>query len=76
VPAYCDALVYLGLKDYPRMKTALGQAIDERSNWPVWLLRDPRWDPVRGDPEFERQVDRMGFPADARQRAAAARAGT
>jgi len=75
VPAYCDALVYLGLKDYPRMKTALSQAIDERSNWPVWLLRDPRWDPVRGDPEFERQVDRLGFPADARERAAA-RSGT
>jgi TolB-like protein/Flp pilus assembly protein TadD len=76
VPAYCDALVYLGLKDYPRMKTALSQAIDERSNWPVWLLRDPRWDPVRGDPEFERQVDRLGFPTDARQRAIAARSGT
>jgi TolB-like protein/Flp pilus assembly protein TadD len=70
VTAYCWALVYLGMKDVPNMRLWLARAIDERSNWPVWLLKDPRWDPVRGDAEFERLVDRVGFPADARRRAA------
>jgi eukaryotic-like serine/threonine-protein kinase len=69
VAPYCEALVYLGLKDLPNMRLWLGRALDERSNWPVWLLKDPRWDPIRGDEAFERLVDRVGFPADARQRA-------
>ena len=60
------ALVYLGLRDWAETRQWLTRALDERVHWSVWLLRDPRWDPLRGDPEFERLVDRVGFPADAR----------
>jgi hypothetical protein len=70
VPAYCWALVHLGMQNLPNMRPWLDRAVDERSNWPVWLLKDPRWDPARGDAEFERLVDRVGFAADARRRAA------
>jgi serine/threonine protein kinase/tetratricopeptide (TPR) repeat protein len=72
VSPYCMALVYLGLRDAPAMKLWLARALDDRANWAVWILKDPRWDPVRGDPEFEKLVDRIGFPVDARRRAAAA----
>ena len=74
--AYADALVYVGLKDFPRTKEWIGRAIDERANWIVWLLRDPRWDPIRGEPDFEKLVDRVGFPADARERAARLHSGS
>ena len=73
VSYYGPALVYLGLGDRPQTLQWLSRALDERSNWCVWLLRDPRWDPLRGDPEFERLVDRVGFPADAKARAVAQR---
>jgi len=73
VSPYGTALVHLGLRDWPQTKLWLSRALDQRTNWAVWLLRDPRWDPLRGDPEFERLVDRVGFPPDAKARAAAGR---
>ncbi len=74
VSPYATALVFLGLRDWPQTRQWLTRALDERTNWAVWLLSDPRWDPMRGEPEFERLVDRVGFPADAKARAAAGRA--
>jgi serine/threonine-protein kinase len=70
VSPYCAALIYLGLGDRAPTLERLRAAYDSRSNWMVWLLRDPRWDVLRGDPEFERIVTRVGFPPAARRRAA------
>ena len=49
----------------------LQRSYDERANWMVWMLKDPRWDPMRSDATFERIVERVGFPAASRARAAA-----
>jgi tetratricopeptide (TPR) repeat protein len=70
VSAYTHALVYLGLGDMPRTFEWLERAYEERSNWMVWLLKDPRWDPVRSDPRFAAMLDRVGFPEEAKARAA------
>jgi TolB-like protein/Flp pilus assembly protein TadD len=69
VSPYGPALVYLGLGDREQTITWLQRSYDERSNWMVWLLKDPRWDPMRGDPRFEDIVKRVGFPPEARARA-------
>jgi hypothetical protein len=71
VSAYARALVYLGLGDRTQAFAWLNRAYEERSNWLVWLLKDPRWDPVRSDPRFAAILARVGFPKDARARAAA-----
>jgi serine/threonine protein kinase/tetratricopeptide (TPR) repeat protein len=68
VSAYGRALVYLGLGDRQQTFAWLQRAYDERSNWMVWLLKDPRWDPMRGDPRFKEMIERIGFPPDARAR--------
>jgi serine/threonine-protein kinase len=69
VSPYAHALVYLGLGDRTQTYRWLEQSLEERANWMVWLLKDPRWDPLRGDPRFESIVQRVGFPPDARARA-------
>ena len=69
VSAYGRALVYLGLGDRQQTLAWLQLAYDERASSMVWLLRDPRWDPMRGDAAFEAIVERVGFPPDARARA-------
>ena len=69
VTAYARALVYLGLGDKNQTIEWLQRSYDERAAWMVWLLKDPRWDPMRGDTRFEAIVDRVGFPREARARA-------
>jgi eukaryotic-like serine/threonine-protein kinase len=69
VTAYAPALVYVGLGDRTQALEELQRAYDERAAWMVWLLKDPRWDPMRGDARFEAIVDRVGFPREARARA-------
>ena len=62
------ALVYLGLGDRAQTLTWLQQAFDDHVNGLVWLLKDPRWDPMRGDPGFEDIVTKVGFPPESRAR--------
>jgi serine/threonine-protein kinase len=69
VSAYTRALVHLGLGDNLATFESLDRALEERSNWMVWLLRDPRWDPVRVEARFASILDRVGFPDEARARA-------
>jgi TolB-like protein/Tfp pilus assembly protein PilF len=71
VSAYTRALVYLGLGDTAQSFEWLDRSLEERSNWMVWLLKDPRWDPVRANRRFAAIVDRVGFPEEARARATA-----
>jgi hypothetical protein len=61
--------VHLGLGDRQQTLAWLQRAYDERASSMVWLLKDPRWDRMRGDPDFEAIVERVGFPPDARARA-------
>jgi len=68
VTPYAGALVYLGLGDKEKALAFLNRCVDERTNWLVWLLKDPRWDPMRSDPRFQEIVRRVGFPAEAQAR--------
>ena len=62
VPAYGIALIHVGLGEYENAFPWLARAIDERSNWLVWLNLDPRWDPIRQDARFVAIVRRIGLP--------------
>jgi tetratricopeptide (TPR) repeat protein len=67
--AYQRALVYVSLGDREQAVAWLQHGYDDRITPIVWLLKDPRWDPIRGDAGFQALVTRVGFPADARARA-------
>ena len=69
VSPYAFALVDLGLGEKQKTFALLHQCLEERTNWMVWLLKDPRWDPMRSDPRFQEIVRQVGFPADAQARA-------
>ena len=69
VTPYAATLVDLGLSQKEQTLAMLERCFDERANWLVWLLKDPRWDTMRSDPRFQEIVKRVGFPADARERA-------
>ena len=65
---YAPALVYLGLGEREKAIDLLNRCLQERTSWMVWLLKDPRWDPMRSDPRFQQIVRKVGFPADAQAR--------
>jgi hypothetical protein len=68
VTDYAPTLVYLSLEDKEQTLAGLNRCLEERSNWLVWLLKDPRWDTMRSDPRFQEIIRRVGFPADAQAR--------
>jgi TolB-like protein/tetratricopeptide (TPR) repeat protein len=59
--SYAIAVIYAGLGDRERAFSYLEAAFNERSNWLVWLRRDPRWDEIRSDPRFRNLVTRVGL---------------
>jgi len=65
VTSYGVALVHAGLGENDAALRWLDKAVEERSNWLVWLRLDPRWDALRSDPRFERLVRGMAFPPGA-----------
>ena len=69
VTPYAAALIYLGLGEKEQALSFLDRCLAERTNWLVWLLKDPRWDPMRSEPRFLDIVRKVGFPPDARARA-------
>lgn len=62
VPAYDVALIYAGLQRKERVFEWLEKAFEERSAWLPWIVRDPRFDPIRTDPRYHDLVRRMGLP--------------
>ncbi len=62
VPAYGIALIYLGVGDTSRATEWLNKAFDERFIWLVYLNVDPVFDSLRGQPGFDRLIERMEFP--------------
>jgi tetratricopeptide (TPR) repeat protein len=62
VTAYAVALVYAKLGRTDSAYAWLDRAVEERTHWLVWLNRDPRWDPIRGDARFASVVKRVGLP--------------
>jgi TolB-like protein/DNA-binding SARP family transcriptional activator/Tfp pilus assembly protein PilF len=62
VTAYGVAIVYAALQQPDSAFSWLDRAVAERTNWLVWLNRDPRWDPIRFDPRFAALTHRIGLP--------------
>jgi len=62
VTAYGVALVYAALQQPDSAFIWLDRGVAERTNWMVWLNRDPRWAPIRGDPRFAALTRRVGLP--------------
>jgi len=59
---YAMAAIQVGLGDREGALSSLDAAYRERSNWLVWLNRDPRWDDIRPDPRFQSLVRNVGLP--------------
>ena len=62
VSPYLLALVHVGLGESREAVRLLGEAVEERSSWLVFLRVEPRFDPLRSDPRFQELVRKMDFP--------------
>jgi tetratricopeptide (TPR) repeat protein len=62
VTAYAVALVHAALAQPDSAFAWLERGVEERTHWLVWLNRDPRWQPIRGDARFAALVRRVGLP--------------
>lgn len=62
VSPYCQALVYLGLRENSQAIDWLEKAYEGRSQWLDWLKVDPLFDPVRSEPRFQALYKKMNFP--------------
>lgn len=62
ITSYNVALVQAAIGDHDAAIASLNTAIDERSNWLVWLRLDPRWKRLRSDRRFEALLRRIRFP--------------
>lgn len=62
VTPFCQALVYLGLRDDSKAIDWLEKAYQERSIWVAWLKVEPMYDPLRSNPRFQALYKKMNFP--------------
>ncbi len=62
VSSYNFALVYVGIDEKDRAVEYLEAAYEERSSWMPYLRTEPRFDPLRAAPRFQRLLRRMNFP--------------
>jgi tetratricopeptide (TPR) repeat protein len=62
VSPYCQALVYLGLREDDKALDWLEKAYEEGSIWLDWLKVDPLYDPLRSTPRFQVLYKKMNFP--------------
>ena len=58
------ATVWIGLDDHDEAFEEMDRACDDRAACMPWLQVDPRLDPIRSDPRFDRLVRRVGFEQD------------
>ncbi len=56
-----NALVAIGLGDYPRAVSLLEQAYALDSQWLGWLRNDKAFDPLRSDPRFAALLRKLNF---------------
>lgn len=62
VLAYGVATVYVGMGEKEQTFLWLNKAIEERSNWLVWLKSDPRWAPIYSDKRYAEMVSKIALP--------------
>jgi serine/threonine-protein kinase len=61
VTPFNNAVVAIGLGDYPRAVSLLEQAHALDSEWLGWLGNDRVFDPLRSDPRFTELLKKLGF---------------
>ncbi len=61
VTPYAFALVHASLGNREAALDWVDRAVDDRSNWLVWLKLDPRFANLRGSPRFDALVQRVGL---------------
>lgn len=66
VPLYRIAATYLAMGDRKQALEWLEKAATEDPGWVVWIKVDPAMDPLRSDPRFQKLVEEMKFPSQAR----------
>jgi len=62
VSAFDVATIYAGLGEKDKAFTWLDKAAAERSSFLIYSKWEPRLDPLRSDPRFERLLTRVGLP--------------
>ena len=62
VSPFCQALVYLGLREDDKAIDWLEKAYEEGSIWMDWLKVEPIYDPIRSNPRFQALYRKMNFP--------------
>ena len=61
--SYQIAEIYIGLGDKDQAFRWLDKAYEDRSEWLTWIAIEPKLDPIRDDPKFERLLRRMNLPS-------------
>jgi TolB-like protein/Flp pilus assembly protein TadD len=56
------AQIYTALGDFDQAFAWLGKAYEEHADELTYAKVDPRWDPLRSDPQFQDLLRRMNFP--------------
>ena len=62
VSSYDVACIYAGLNDHDQAIEWLGKALQERSDFLVYLKVDPRFDSLHEDPRFKKIAQTVGLP--------------
>jgi len=60
VSSYERALIYISQGEHEMAYAWFEKAFEQRDPWLIWLKVEPRLDPLRADPRFERLVARVG----------------
>ena len=60
VASFDMAIAWLGLGDDERALDSLERAVEDRSPRLLFLMVDPRFDPLRSNPRFQAMVKRVG----------------
>jgi hypothetical protein len=58
-------MVYIALDDKVKAIEWTDRCVDERRGWAAYLRVHPAVDPLRGEPEFARILERMKYDAPA-----------
>jgi tetratricopeptide (TPR) repeat protein len=62
ISPYLMAVVYAGLGDKDQTFAWLDKAVQDRSDFLIWLKVEPLFDPLRSDPRFPDLLRRVGLP--------------
>ncbi len=61
VDSFLQAIIYVGLGDEERAFEWLQKSYEERSHWLVFLKVDPKLDPLRSDPRYQKLIQFVGL---------------